>query len=76
MSGAGVLMETVKGCEPVPGACALSVALTVKANAPTEVGVPESVPSEASVSPAGKAPEVIAQVNGGEPPLALNEKPA
>jgi hypothetical protein len=70
------LIVTVKGCEPVPGVCALSVAVTVKANGPTAVGVPESVPSEASVSPPGRAPEVIAQVNGGEPPLALNEKPA
>src|SRR6478752_6875217 len=70
------MIVTAKGCEPLAGGCALSVALTVNANAPTEVGVPESVPSEASVSPAGKAPELIAQVNGGEPPLALNEKPA
>jgi hypothetical protein len=61
----------LKGCEPFPGDCALSVAETVKANEPAAVGVPESVPSGASASPPGKAPEVTAQVNGAEPPLAL-----
>ena len=61
---------TVKGCEPLAGGCALSVAVTVKANEPAAVGVPDSVPSAASVRPPGKAPEVTAQVNGGEPPLA------
>ena len=74
--GPGVLIVTLKACEPVPGVDALSVAVTLKANGPTAVGVPESVPSEASVSPPGKAPEVIAQVNGGEPPLAVNVKPS
>src|SRR5436853_606048 len=72
-SGAGASIVTLKGCEPVPGFCALSVAVTLKANGPMAVGVPESVPSGASASPPGKAPEVTAQVNGGEPPLALNE---
>jgi hypothetical protein len=41
----------------------LSVTVTVKLTVPVLVGVPEIVPVEAaSVRPAGRVPEVIAQV--------------
>lgn len=45
-----------------PGAALLSVAVTVKLKLPPAVGVPESVPSAASASPAGSAPAVMANV--------------
>jgi hypothetical protein len=71
-----LLTITVTGRLPVSGVCALSVAVTVKANEPTLVGVPESDPSLPSIRPGGRAPAVTVHVNGGEPPLAtLKEKP-
>ena len=66
----GVLIVTAKGCEPLAGGCALSVAVTVKTKEPAAVGVPVSEPSAPSVRPGGTAPSVTFQVNGGEPPLA------
>ena len=39
-----------------------SVAFTVKLNEPEAVGVPEMVPAEDSVRPAGKAPELMFQL--------------
>lgn len=40
----------------------LSVTLTVMFEVPTVVGVPETIPFEASVKPAGSVPAVTAQV--------------
>ena len=61
----------------VAGVDALSVTVTVKVNVFAIVGVPDSEPFEASARPFGNAPEVIAQVKGGEPPLTtLNAKAA
>ena len=74
--GPGVLIVTVKACEPLAGGCALSVTVTVNVKEPAAVGVPVSDPSAPSMRPPGKAPEVIAHVNGGEPPVAVNEKPS
>ena len=69
--GPGVLIVTVKACEPLAGGCALSVTVTVKVKEPAAVGVPVSDPSAPSMRPPGKAPEVTAQVHGdGEPALA------
>jgi hypothetical protein len=69
--GSGLLTLTVTGMDPVPAGEALSVAVTVKVYAPALVGVPDSEPSVARVSPGGGgAPLVTDQVNGGEPPLA------
>ena len=68
-SGAGELIVTLKGAEPVPGVGALSVAVAVKAKEPMAVGVPDSEPSALSVRPGGSAPSVTFHVNGGEPPL-------
>jgi hypothetical protein len=49
----------------------LSVTVTVKVDIPLAVGVPEIVPVvEASVSPAGRLPEVTDHVYCGVPPLA------
>jgi hypothetical protein len=52
-----------------------SVTLIVKVEVPSEVGVPEMLTALVvlllSVSPAGKLPEEIAQVNGDEVPLEL-----
>jgi len=48
----------VKGPEPVLE----SVAVTVKLNEPAAVAVPESVPSEARLRPAGREPAVTAKV--------------
>jgi len=40
----------------------VSVALIVKLNVPPAVGVPESVPDEDSVNPAGSAPALMVNV--------------
>jgi hypothetical protein len=49
----------------------VSLTVTVKVDTPLAVGVPEIVPVvEASVSPAGRLPEVTDQVYCGVPPLA------
>jgi hypothetical protein len=66
----------MKGCEFACGAWALSVAVTVKVTGPVLVGVPDSDPSGLSISPAGRCPAVTAHVYPGEPPLAMNVKPA
>jgi hypothetical protein len=57
---------------PVP----LSVTVTMMANEPVTVGVPESVPSLAKFRPAGSAPLPLArlQVYGEVPPAAENLK--
>src|SRR5271167_1235941 len=48
-----------------------SVTFTVNVNEPDTVGVPESVPVDAArLMPAGKAPELMLQLNGVVPPLA------
>ena len=65
-----MLTTTVKGCEPVPGVEALSVAVTVNGKEPAVLGIPESDPSLPTVIPGGGTPLVTAQVNGGVPPLA------
>ena len=62
----------MKDCDSATGGWALSVAVTVNMKVPAVVGVPESVPSGASVSPAGAAPVVTAQVYGAKPPVAVN----
>ena len=46
------------------GVGALSVTVTVKGNEPIVVGVPESCPFVASVSPGGNAPAVTTQLSG------------
>jgi len=43
---------------------------TVKAKVPALAGVPETVPLDASVRPAGKAPSLIVHVYGWTPPVA------
>jgi hypothetical protein len=47
-----------------------SVTFTVKPNVPEEVGVPEIVPLEVKVRPAGNAPALMLQLYGVVPPLA------
>ena len=57
----GAAIVSVYAFEPVNGApvpVELSCAVTVKLNVPPAVGVPESVPEEESVKPAGRAPDV------------------
>src|SRR5512140_2942725 len=49
----------------------VSVAVTVKENAPVTVGVPVRPPPEASVRPAGSAPALSAKVYGAELPEAV-----
>jgi len=49
----------------------LSVARMVKVKLPSAVGVPESVPPGARVSPAGRLPLETMKVYGLLPPLAL-----
>ena len=51
----------------------LSLTFTVKFDVPTVFGVPEITPVvAASVSPAGRLPDVIDHVYAGVPPLACN----
>jgi hypothetical protein len=50
----------------------LSVTCARNENVPEFVGVPEKVPSEASVTPAGRLPDTTVQVYGGFPPFALS----
>ena len=49
-----------------------SVTLIVKLNVPAAVGVPEIVPVEDRVRPAGKAPALMLQLYGTVPPLAAS----
>ena len=72
----GLFTMTVKGAGWFCGVCALSVAVTVNEKEPFFVGKPDSNPSFPSARPGGAVPAVIAQENGGEPPLAMNVKPA
>ena len=52
-----------------------SVTFTAKVKVPAVVGVPEITPPTLSVpSPGGRAPDVIAQVYAGVPPVATNVK--
>jgi hypothetical protein len=64
-------MVIVKACVAV---CAVgvveSVTLAVNENEPDAVGVPEIVPAEESVKPAGRAPALTLQLYGVVPPLA------
>ena len=58
---------------PVDGVVDESVAVTVNELPPVPVaavGVPEIIPVELSVSPAGSDPAVTANVYGAVPPLA------
>ncbi len=48
-----------------------SVAVTLKPNVPVSVGVPDSKPFDASVTPLGKLPP-SANVWAGDPPVAVN----
>ena len=48
----------------------VSVTVTVKLNAPTAVGEPESSPAEESVRPPGSAPAVTVKAGAPAPPLA------
>lgn len=68
---ATTLIEYV--CVAVCAGLPLSVALTVNWLEPTEVGLPAITPvADASVNPAGSAPEVTAQVYGVVPLAAAN----
>jgi len=50
----------------------LSCTLTVNVEVAPVVGVPEMVPLEASVSPAGRLPAEIDHVYAAVPPVAVN----
>ena len=57
----------------LPRSPAASVAVTVNAELPAWVGVPVRAPAADRVSPAGRLPAVIANVNGpAAPPAAGN----
>lgn len=56
------LIETLRFALAVWAGVAESVTVTVKLNVPDAVGVPASAPAELSVSPAGRVPDVTAQV--------------
>jgi hypothetical protein len=45
----------------------------VKVYVPTDVGVPEILPFDASVRPGGRLPESVVQVYGAVPPVACSE---
>ena len=64
VGGGGVVIGIVKDAEFTSGVGALSVTVTVKGYEPMVVGVPESSPFVASVSPGGNAPAVTAQLSG------------
>lgn len=49
-----------------------SVTVAVKMLVPVPVGVPEIAPEEESDNPAGRLPEVIDQLYGAVPPVAVN----
>jgi hypothetical protein len=60
ISGGGVLiMICVASGGELVGDCALSVAVTEKANVPTCVGVPDTVPSFPKVRPGGSVPLAV-----------------
>ena len=62
----------VIGRDALAVALVLSVTLKVmEVGPPAVVGVPEITPLELSDNPAGKVPEVIVQVYGGVPPVAV-----
>jgi hypothetical protein len=56
------------------GCCALSVAVTEKANVPALLGVPARLPPLSRVMPGGRVPLAF-QEYGGEPPLAPKLNP-
>jgi hypothetical protein len=56
------LIKTVRVAVAVWAGTAESVTVTVKLKVPNAVGVPERTPAGLSVSPVGRAPDVIAQV--------------
>ena len=64
VGGGGVVIWIVKDAEFMLGVGALSVTVTVKGYEPMVVGVPESCPFVASVSPGGNAPAVTTQLSG------------
>jgi hypothetical protein len=49
-----------------------SVAVTLKAEVPGVVGVPEIVPELLNESPAGRVPLLTLQLMGGVPPVACS----
>jgi hypothetical protein len=49
----------------------LSVAVIVNEELPWAVGVPESTPDTESDNPAGRVPDVTANVTGAAPPVAV-----
>ena len=61
-----------RGADLVCTGLPLSLTLTVKVEVPLAVGVPEITPELASVSPAGKLPELIDHLYPGVPPLAAS----
>ena len=65
----GQVMSSVYAALPVQPFA--SVAVTVKLEDPTAVGVPVRLPSPASVRPAGSEPLVTAKVYGLAPPEAV-----
>ena len=50
-----------------------SLSWTVKVKLPAAVGVPERMPAEESVTPAGSEPAVMDQLNGLVPPDSLSD---
>src|SRR6185503_2116408 len=57
----------------VPSQPRESVAVIVNLDCPGRDGVPVSVPSSASASPSGSAPDETRNAYGGTPPLAVND---
>ena len=64
-AGSTIMLKLTVSAPPV------FVALTVKVNVPSAVGVPEITPEELRDKPAGKLPTVTSQVNG-VPPVATS----
>jgi hypothetical protein len=67
LSAAGL---TVKDSTAVVETDALSVTRTVKLLAPAVPGVPDSIPPDARLNPAGSDPPDTDHEYGGEPPAA------
>ena len=65
------LVVTVRIYVCVAVAKELSVTRTAKVETPVVVGVPVTAPDADSVSPAGRVPEMIDQVYGELPPVAV-----
>ena len=73
VSGALLLTEMLRFADAF---CAVgvseSVTVTVKVKVPVEVGVPPMLPAAFSDNPAGRLPDVTAQVYEGTPPDACS----